>query len=133
MRLAILVALALSFVQGSARARSDFRTSLTATVTGDSTPGNSPLRCRQVMLRWGEHPGATRYEVHVSLAAAGPWNRLPASNVCGSVRTARGTELTDAEPTAGASTVVRRLYYRVMAFDRRQAIGATDPIPVQLP
>lgn len=138
-----------------AGAQARFRASLTATVITSgaerskaATLAGAPrdergpaasaaLGCREIILRWTELAGAKRYSVYVSPRSAGPWSELPASNVCGSVRWQGATGLVDTEPTAGAPSVVRRLYYKVFALGGAAAeappLDVTDPVAVELP
>lgn len=125
-----------------------FRSSLTATVVlapaGAPAAGDAdPLGCRRVRLRWSAHPRADRYAVYVGPAADGPWTPLPASNVCGAARPMGPTAVEDVEPTRGAATVTRRLFYRVAAYRTPSPDGApagarvvvelSDALPVELP
>jgi hypothetical protein len=139
-----------------------FRTSLTATVSrlpevdsmpadsahagADGAAGTAPdeeidesrlLRCRRVTLHWAQLPEARRYTVYVSVDGRDGWRPLAPRNACGESRVAGSTTVVDIEPTTGGATVVRRLYYRVEAFDRAgggaRLIATTESVPVELP
>jgi hypothetical protein len=121
-----------------------FSTSLTATVSrmpeheaGSGSVRVKALRCRRVTLHWAALPGAKRYTVYVSATGRAPWRPLPARNACGARRVANSTSVTDIEPTTGGATVVRRVYYKVEAFDRADSAGhllaSTAVVPVELP
>jgi hypothetical protein len=140
-------------------AQESFRTSLTATVSrlpemdsvtvaqgeveheAEAAPDAAAserliLRCRSVTLNWAQLPEAGRYTVYVSVDGRDGWRPLSSRNACGESRVTGATTVVDIEPTMGGATVVRRLYYRVEAFDRADAdarlIATTTPVPVEL-
>lgn len=141
-------------------AQESFRTSLTATVSrlpeadsvtaaqgeveheAEAAPDAAAserliLRCRRVTLHWAPLPGARRYTVYVSVDGHDGWIPLSSRNACGESRVVGATTVVDIEPTTGGATVVRRLYYRVEAFDRAgtgtRLIAMTTSVPVELP
>jgi hypothetical protein len=141
-------------------AQESFRTSLTATVSrlpesdsvtvargeveraAEAAPDAAAsarliLRCRRVTLHWAPLPGARRYTIYVSVDGRDGWRPLSSRNACGESRVTEATTVVDVEPTTGGTTVVRRLCYRVEAFDRAGAdarlIATTTSVPVELP
>jgi hypothetical protein len=157
---------AVAVVPCRAAGQESFRTSLTATVSrlpdadsearsaivdvadarADSaaeaapdaaTNGSRLLRCRRVTLHWAPLPDARRYTVYVSVSGRDGWRPLASRNACGNSRVTGSTTMVDIEPTTGGATVVRRLYYRVEAFDRAgggaRLIATTMSVPVELP
>lgn len=146
-----------------AAGQESFRTSLTATVSrlseADSLPAGGAraevdgaaepapdasvdgsrllLSCRRVTLHWARLPDARRYTVYVSVDGRDGWKPLAPRNACGASRVTGSTTVVDIEPTTGGATVVRRLYYRVAAFDSAgggaRLIATTTSVPVELP
>jgi len=151
--------LVMAVVPCSVVGQGSFRTSLTATVSrlpeagshfgthgsgseaSEAAPDTSAarsrlLRCRRVTLHWAELPEARRYTVYVSVDGRDGWKPLAPRNACGASRVTGSTTLVDIEPTTGGATVVRRLYYRVAAFDSAggdaRLITTTASVPVEL-
>lgn len=141
--------LLLTLGTAAGRAQSPFKASLTATVIIQSAGGPRKdeqasegraapaLGCRAVTLRWNELAGARRYVVYVSSRTDGPWSALPPSNVCGHAMWRGATLVTDVEPSAGAPSVSRRLYYKVFALASSApdapTLAVTDAVMVELP
>lgn len=140
----VLIALAgalLSWIPArGVTAQESFRTSLTVTISRLAPEGKASapdsLGCRQLSLHWRELSGARRYVVYVSTTGGEPWVALPPSNVCGSSERSGPTTVTAVEPTAGASTVKRKIYYRVAALSgsgaSERTVDTTDVVSVEL-
>lgn len=98
--------------------------------------GGLLLRCRRVTLHWAPLADARRYTVYVSVSGHDGWMPLAPRNACGESRVTGSTTMVDIEPTTGGATVVRRIYYRVEAFDRAgrgaRLIATTMSVPAEL-
>lgn len=121
-------------------AQASFRTSLTVTISRLAPQGKpaapDSLACRQLSLHWRELDGAKRYVVYVSTTGDEPWVALPPRNACGPSESSGPTSVSSSEPTAGASSGTRKIYYRVAALSgsgaSERTLDTTDVVSVEL-
>ena len=125
---------------GGLPAQASFRTSLTVTISHLAPEGKpaapDSLACRQLSLHWRELEGARRYVVYVSATGGEPWVALPPRNACGPSESSGPTSVSSSEPTAGASSATRKIYYRVVAVAgggaNERTLDTTEVVSVEL-